>query len=55
MFILEFRKKKIEVMELSPIIFRYNDVMGNSLIFSSASALTLHCGETYREIGFHFQ
>ena len=40
-------------MELSPIIFRYNDVMGNSLIFSSASALT--CGETYREIGFHFQ
>lgn len=54
MFIFEFRKKWIEVMELSPIIFRY-DVMGNSLIFSSASALTLHCGETYREIGFHFQ
>ena len=41
-------------MELSPIIFRYDDVMDNSLIFSSASALTLHCGETYREIGFHF-
>lgn len=54
MFIFEFRKKWIEVMELSLIIFRYNDVMDNSLIFSSASALTLHCGEK-REIGFHFQ
>ena len=33
-------------MELSPIIFRYNDVMGNSLIFSSASALVAkHIGK----------